>query len=139
MIHRKQRPNECALTALAMVTGDDEDTICRNTAVDRSHYSMAADTADWHEWQQDIEKIARVYPLIAPMVALRGMNIQGSPEVPLQGKGLIVIRYVWHRHAVAYENGIVFDPSLDAPLALAEYQRYIHEHGGSFEQVLHNE
>jgi hypothetical protein len=126
MRHTKQGQKECQLATMAMLFDTGLDTmralmLGRAEAVTGHAWSTWNDFSMWcaymggiGPWAEVVLPVCREHGLDLP--ALIPMHEDNGEAPDLRGRGQICLKGPdsWG-HAVAYEDGIVYDPSLDAP------------------------
>jgi SNF2 family DNA or RNA helicase len=127
--HIAQRPGECALTAIAMLCGKSIELVRswmtvhlgseklykgQNTYIlDAVRNFIPEMEGQWKEYTEEQEK-ARV-----------SLELK---ELPKSGSGLAVIRYEKSKriaHAIAFNDGLVYDPARSGKVGLAEYETWM--------------
>ena len=133
-----QRPKECWLTSVAMVTGKSVHTLrCRFNALSMFDYNQLVEEGNKSTW------IPLAYDLLFKLgftacslnfhsnYIPHGVHVNAMTRKPLvrsllQGKGILCIEGGRNNvHAVAFEDGIIYDPlpTVTNPLPLAQWRK----------------
>ncbi len=139
MEHVRQTGPECYLCAVSMVTGRpietirrEADTIAKLLGVKRGGYlylvrgrGYADKVRRMRLWRQLERILAKRYGIPpSPILALSNLipSYRCQPEaLDLTGRGMFFLLSRRGGHAVAYENGAIFDSNEDGPLPASDW------------------
>lgn len=129
----KQKPYECWITSLAMLTQQSVDAVrheFEETAGGGTPYRALLDMqAKWFLTSvilMDKYKLAVGSSMIPSMGPPKGPGRANLTKKQLWGKGILCVSYSnSHGHAVGFEDGIIYDPACNAPMSLIEWRKVI--------------
>jgi len=121
--HKIQKPSECVLTSIATVL---------NVSVERLKM-MAFETLGKRKDQEGLtnEEIQLFLEKNADSIGI----FKFVQELPLKGRGLILIKNPWAKHMIAFCDGRVYDPSKNKRYEFSEYFQTSIEEGWKIESI----
>jgi hypothetical protein len=134
---QRQKPNECWITALAMVTG-------KPLAELHAEFTEIAGKTFAEIWGTDalmffatVRTMHERYQLtVAPGGTLKNTILDPPPggtkrvnltTKQLHGKGILIVDFLTGMaHAVAFEDGMILDPEIEGWMMLKPWKQYHH-------------
>jgi SNF2 family DNA or RNA helicase len=137
--HIKQKPGECAITAIAMLSGKTTDFV-------RSWMNVQLGNGVKYkgEHSQILLMVEEFVPWMRDAWAAYLQNVEelkvslAEVKIPPVGSGMAIIRHQKMKkvsHAIAFDNGIIFDPDRMSKTELRLYEEWVVSNGYSVEVV----
>jgi len=121
MKHIKQKTNQCWLAAICMVEGLNYDKWSR-------YYPTTEKNILISEWQHKlISSLAVWYNTESFKGKYDVMPMDDSPD--LSGRGVIIVGDMHGNHAVAFENGLIYNPNQTKPYTWEEFIKHSKNQG----------
>ena len=117
MRHIKQKPNQCWLASICMVEN-----------LDYKHWSRYYPTKRGNiytvEWQHKLLSSLAVWYDTEKFRGKYGNTPSDDSPIDLSGKGIIIVGDRFGNHAIAFENGLIYNPNQDKPCTWKEFMTH---------------
>jgi len=121
MKHIKQKPNQCWLAAVCMVESLNYKHWSRYYPTQQNKYKTIA-ISNWQH--QLISSLAVWYDTKRFINRQSILPSDDNCPIDLSGKGIIIVGDMYGNHAIAFEDGLIYNPNADKPCTWDEFMKH---------------